>query len=91
MNQIPNQTSEEGTRRGIRHGRHPRHPHGLHGFGRQGHPGHPRRGHNRGAVHELHKALVEVARTGDAQLRGEAAQILTEAAARLNGLLAADR
>jgi hypothetical protein len=42
-------------------------------------------------VHELHKALAEVARTGDEQLRGEAAQIVTEAAARLNELLAADR
>jgi hypothetical protein len=92
MNQFPNQTSEEGTREGIRHGRHPRHPHRLHGgFARRGHPGHPGRGHNRRAVHELHKALAEVARTGDAQLRGEAAQIVTETTARLNGLLAADR
>jgi hypothetical protein len=88
MNQFPNQTNARGTRAGIRHGRHPRHPHRLHGFSRSGHPG---RGRNRRAVHELHKALAEVARTGDEQLRGEAAQIVTEAAARLNGLLAADR
>jgi hypothetical protein len=43
------------------------------------------------AVHELHRALANVTRTGDEQLRGEAAQILAEATSRLNGLLAADR
>jgi hypothetical protein len=43
------------------------------------------------AVHELHRARASVTRTGDEQLRGEAAQIVAEAAARLNGLLAADR
>lgn len=105
MNQFPNQTSARGTREGIRRERHPHHPHRLHGFSREsregtgepgdfarrGHPGHPGRGRNRRAVHELHKALAEVARTGDEQLRGEAAQIVTEATARLNGLLAADR
>jgi hypothetical protein len=48
------------------------------------------RGRNRRAVYELHRALAEVARTGDEQLRGEAAQIVSEATARLNGLLAAD-
>ena len=61
------------------------------GFARRGHPGHPGRGRNRRAVHELHKALAEVARARDEQLRSEAAQIITEAAARLNGLLHADR
>ena len=61
------------------------------GFARHGHPGHPGRGHDRRAVHELHKVLAEVARTGDERLRGEAAQIVTEATARLNELLAADR
>ena len=61
------------------------------GFARHGHADHPGRGRNRRAMHELHKALAGVARTGDEQLRGEAAQIVTEAAARLNGLLAADR
>ena len=52
---------------------------------------HPGPGRNRRAVHELHKALAEVARTGDEQLRGEAAQIVTEATSRLNALLPADR
>jgi hypothetical protein len=42
-------------------------------------------------VHELHRALANVTRTGDEQVRGEAAQILSEATSRLNGLLAADR
>jgi len=42
-------------------------------------------------VYELHKALADVARTEDEQLRGEAAQIVTEATSRLNGLLTADR
>jgi hypothetical protein len=37
------------------------------------------------------KALADIARTGDEQLRGEAAQIVTEATSRLNGLMAADR
>jgi hypothetical protein len=43
------------------------------------------------AVHELHRALANVTRTGDEQLRGEAAQIVAEATSRLNGLLAADQ
>jgi hypothetical protein len=60
------------------------------GFARRGPHDHPRRGRNRRAVYELHKALADVARTGDEQLRGEAAQIVTEATSRLNGLLAAD-
>ena len=42
-------------------------------------------------MHELRHALAKVARTGDEQLRGEAAQILAEATSRLNGLLGADR
>jgi len=42
-------------------------------------------------VYELHKALADVARTGDEQLRGDAAQIVTEATSRLNGLLAGDQ
>jgi len=66
-------------------------PGGFARHGHPGHPGHPGRGHDRRAVHELHKALAEVARTGDQRLRGEAAQIVTEAAARLSELLAADR
>ena len=52
-----------------------------------------RRGHGERihAVHELHRALASVIRTGDEQLRGEAAQIVAEATSRLSGLLAADR
>jgi hypothetical protein len=42
-------------------------------------------------VYELHRALASVTRSGDEQLRGEAAQIVAEATARLNGLLAAGR
>jgi hypothetical protein len=49
------------------------------------------RGERIHAVHELHRALANVTRTGDGQLRGEAAQIVVEATSRLNGLLAADR
>jgi len=49
------------------------------------------RGERIRAVHELHQALASVTRTGDEQLRGEAAQIVAEAASRLSGLLAADR
>jgi hypothetical protein len=40
------------------------------------------------AVHELHRALASVIRTGDEQLRAEAAQIVAEATSRLSGLLA---
>jgi hypothetical protein len=49
------------------------------------------RGERIRAVHELHRALATVTRTGGEQLRGEAAQIVAEATSRLNGLLAADR
>ena len=61
------------------------------GFARRGRHDHSGRGGNRRAVHDLHKALAEVARTGDEQLRGEAAQIITEATSRLNSLLTTDR
>ncbi len=37
------------------------------------------------------RSAASVTRTGDEQLRGEAAQIVAEATSRLNGLLAADR
>ena len=60
-------------------------------FARRGHSDHSGRGRNRRAVYEMHKALADVARTGDEQLRGEAAQIITEATSRLNGLLVADQ
>lgn len=49
------------------------------------------RGERIHAVHELHRALANVTRTGDEQLRGEAALSVAEATSRLNGLLAADR
>ena len=49
------------------------------------------RGERIRAVHELHRALANVTRTGDEQLRGEAAQIVAEATSRLSELLAADR
>lgn len=49
------------------------------------------RGERIRAVHELHRALANVTRTGDEQLGSEAAQIVAEATSRLNGLLAADR
>ena len=48
------------------------------------------RGERVRAVHELHRALADVIRTGDEQLRGEAAQIVAEATSRLSGLLAGD-
>ena len=73
------------------------HRRGLEGTGRpggparRGRPDHSGRGRDRRAVHELHKALADIVRTGDEQLRDEAAQVVTEATARLNGLLAADR
>lgn len=80
-----------------RHGRTSGHPRGLggtrrpSGYARRGHHNHSGRGRNRRAVYELHKALADVARTGDEQLRGEAARIVNEATSRLNGLMAADR
>ena len=80
-----------------RHGQTFGHPKELEGtrrpgdYAKRGHHDHPGRGHNRRAVHELHKALADVARTGDKQLRGEAAQIVTEATSRLNDLMATDR
>ena len=49
------------------------------------------RGERIRAVHELHRALANLTRTGNEQLRDEAAQIVAEATSRLNGLLAADR
>jgi hypothetical protein len=80
-----------------RHGQTSGHPKEREGTRRpgdyagRGHHDHSGRGRNRRAVHELHKALADVARTGDKQLRGEAAQIVTEATSRLNGLMATDR
>jgi hypothetical protein len=80
-----------------RHGQtfgHPEEPEGTRrpgDYARRGHHDHSGRGRSRRAVQELHKALADVARTGDGQLRREAAQIVTEATTRLNGLMATDR
>jgi hypothetical protein len=79
-------------RRRVRH----LHSHLHHRFGGCGSGAiHDARRRERGerirAVHELHRALANVTRTGDEQLRGEAAQILAEATSRLSRLLAADR
>jgi hypothetical protein len=80
-----------------RRGRTFGYPRGLEGarrpgsFAGRGHHDHSGRGSNRRAMYELHKALADVDRTGDEQLRSEAAQIVTDATSRLNGLMAADR
>ena len=79
-------------RRRVRH----LHSHRYHRFGGCGSAamqdaGRRERGERIRAVHELHRALANVTRTGDEQLRGEAAQIVAEATSRLSGLLAADR
>jgi hypothetical protein len=83
--------------RRMQRGRVPHlHPHRQHRFGGCGSgaardAGRRERGERIHAVHELHRALANVTRTGDEQLRGEAAQIVAEATSQLNGLLAADR
>jgi hypothetical protein len=79
-------------RRRVRH----LHSHRHHRFGGCGSgavqdAGRRERGERIRAVHELHRALANVTRTGDEQLGSEAAQIVAEATSRLNGLLAADR
>ena len=105
MNEFPHKTSGRGNRprtRRVLSRRAPSrrmlhlHSHRHHRFGGCGsgvaqdarRRGHGERMH---AVHELHRALANVTRTGDGQLRGDAAQIVAEATSRLNGLLAADR
>ena len=101
MNEFSNETSRPGARSRARFGRHLHHhrhhraggcvPEAGRDAGRLGSGERAERGERIRAVHELRQALVKVARTGDEQLRGEAAQILAEATARLNGLLGADR
>jgi hypothetical protein len=98
MNEFSHKTSERGIRprRALRRRVRHLHSHRHHRFGGCGSgvaqdPRRRDRGERIHAVHELHRALANVTRTGDEQLRGEAAQIVAEAAARLNGLLAADR
>jgi hypothetical protein len=95
MNEFSHKTSGRGNRPRTRRRRH-LHAHRHHRFGGCGSAvAQDTRRRDRGerihAVHELHRALANVTRTGDEQLRGEATQILAEATSRLNGLLAADR
>ena len=100
MNETTHQTTGRGIhpharrmqRRRVRH----LHSHRHHRFGGCGSAavqdaGRRERGERIHAVHELHRALANVTRTGDEQLRGEAAQIVADATSRLNGLLTADR
>ena len=98
MNEFSNETSRRRARprahlgRHLHHHRHHRSGGCVPEAGRDaGRRGSGERGEPMRAAHELRHALAKVARTGDEQLRGEAAQILAEATARLNGLLGADR
>ena len=101
MNEFSNQRSRPGARPRARLGQHPHHhrhhrssgcvPEAGRDAGRRGSAERAERGERIRAVHELRHALIKVARTGDEQLRGQAAQILAEATSRLNGLLGADR
>ena len=101
MNEFSNETSRREARPRAHLGRHLHHhrhhrpggcvPEAGRDAGHRGSGERAERGERIRAVHELRQALVKVARTGDEQLRGEAAQILAEATARLNGLLGADR
>jgi hypothetical protein len=100
MNEFSHKTTGQGThprarrmqRRWVRHlHSHRHHRFGGCGSGAARDAGRRERGERIRAVHELHRALANVTRTGDEQLRGEAAQIVAEATSRLNGLLAAAR
>jgi hypothetical protein len=98
MNEFSHKISGRGIRprRALRHRMVHLHAHRHHRFGGCGSGvAQDTRGRGRGerihAVHELHRALANVTRTGDEQARGEAAQIIAEATSRLNGLLVADR
>ena len=98
MNEFSHQTSRPGARSHARLGQHPHHhrhhrssgcvPEAGRDAGRRGSG---ERAERIRAAHDLRHALATVARTGDEQLRGQAAQILAEATSRLNGLLGADR
>ena len=98
MNEFSHETSRRGARSHARLGRHPHH-HRHHRSGGcvpeagrdAGRRGSGERAERMRAAHELRHALAKVARTGDEQLQGQAAQILAEATARLNGLPGADR
>ena len=105
MNELSHKTSGRGTRprtrqvlpgRALRRRMRHLHSHRHHRFGGCGSgvaQDARRQGRNERihAVHELHRALANVTRTGD-DLRGFTSQLLVaEATLRLNGLLAADR
>jgi hypothetical protein len=96
MNEFSNETSGRGARTRARLGWHMHHHRHHHRFGGCGSEagqdaGRRERGERIHAVREFHRALANVARTGDEQLRGEAAQIVAEATSRLNGLVGAQR
>ena len=100
MNEFSHKITEQGIHPRARRMRHRRmrhlHSHRHHRFGGCGSGAvqdatRRERGERIRAVHELHRALANVTRTGDEQLRGEAAQIVTEATSRLSGLLATER
>ena len=98
MNDFSHKSSGRGIRppRALRRRTLHLHSHRHHRFGGCGSgagqdAGRRERGEQIRAVHELHRALANVTRTGDEQLRGQAAQIVAEATSRLSGLLAADR
>jgi hypothetical protein len=102
MNEFSNETSGPEARTRARLGRHLQHHRHHHRFGgcgsearrdagRRERGERPERGERIHAVREFHRALANVARSGNEQLRGEAAQIVAEATSRLNGLLGAER
>ena len=96
MNEFSDETSGRGARTRARLGQQLRHHHRHHRLGGCGSEtrrdaGRRELGERIHAVREFHHALANVARSGNEQLRGEAAQIVAEATARLNGLLGAQR
>ena len=95
MNEFSHETSGRGIRPRTRRMPH-LHSRRHHRFGDCGSgvaqdAGRRGRGERIRAVHELHRALANLTRTGNEQLREEAVQIVAEATSRLNGLLAADQ
>lgn len=95
MNEFSNETSGQGarTRAGLRRHMHHHRNHRVGGCGSDARrdAGHRQRGERIHALREFHHALGNVARSGNEQLRDEAAQIVAEATARLNGLLGAQQ
>jgi hypothetical protein len=96
MNEFSNETSGPEARTRARLGRHLHHHRHHHRFGGCGSEarrdaGRRERGARIHAVREFHHALANVARSGNEELRGEAARIVAEATSRLNGLLGAER